>query len=165
MSLKALQLTGTSCAQHSTGDYLSLACLTSQGHQSTGTALFCAVPALPCLLLIPQPWGRLLQLPALLQLGWDAGSAQGCSECPVAPFHPWAVLIPVATHCVQGVHGPVPQVYKCRCQKAVLKSLPFILNPIIFLLMPVTNTFPPHLFCHSHSQGSQEASRWDRWDR
>lgn len=51
------------------GNDLSLHCLTSQGHQSTGTSLLvstlvCAVPAPPCVLLIPGPWGRLLQLPS-----------------------------------------------------------------------------------------------------
>lgn len=52
------------------------------------------------------------------------------------------------------------------CQKVVVKSLPFILNPeVTFSVMPMTNTFPPHLFCRSHSQGPQKAGRWDRWDR
>lgn len=46
---------------------------------------------------------QIAELPALHQLGWDAGSAQGSSALwgTGLHFHLWAVLIPVATHCVQ----------------------------------------------------------------
>lgn len=60
-----------------------------------------------------------MQLPALHQLGWDAGSAQGSSALwsTGLRFHPWAVLIPVATLCVQGVYDPVPEVTDAGVRK------------------------------------------------